>query len=150
MRQTSESYVMLVLIVLLSACAALAQGGVGSTRGLPENSGGTNMLEGRVRLPNGRAAGPGIVVKLEGMMVSSRSATTDQDGMFVFRSLPSGEYVLIVDGRTDYENIRQTVTIQGTAAGAREGQSMQVVSADLHFFPKPISEEELTGVPGDE
>jgi tetratricopeptide (TPR) repeat protein len=138
---------MFILTFLLSSVAVFAQGGVGSTRGLPDTSGGTNMLEGRVRLPNGRSVGQGIVVKLEGMMVSSRTTTTDLDGMFVFRSLPSGEYVLSVDGGADYQAIRQTVLIQGTAAGARVGQSMQVVSADLHFFPRPLSEEEITGVP---
>ena len=134
--RTSVSLTSAALLVFVFASVSLGQGGVGSTRGLPESSGGSNMLEGKVRLPNGRTAGLGIVVRLEGITVGSRSATTDQDGNFAFRSLPSGEYTLSVDGGSDYQSIRQLIVIQGTAGGAREGNSAQVVAADLHFFPK--------------
>lgn len=144
-----QKFVLPMVCVLGVVVIAVAQGGVGSTRGLPENAGGSNMLEGRVRLPTGRTAGQGIVVKLEGTMVGSRSAITDQDGVFVFRSLPSGEYVLSVDGGSEYVNIRQAVTIHGTAGGAIVGSSAQVLSADLHFFPKAenADQEVFLGVP---
>jgi Tfp pilus assembly protein PilF len=135
-----------LLITLFAGCATLvvAQGGVGSTRGLPETSGGSNMLEGKVRLPNGRPIGPGILVKLEGTMVGSRRTTTDLDGAFVFRSLPSGEYVLVVDDGTDYDVLRQSVSIQGSAGGARVGNSMQTVVADLHLRPRTDALEDQT------
>jgi Tfp pilus assembly protein PilF len=131
-----RSITSVIILFAASTTFVFAQGGVGSTRGLPETSGGTNMLEGRVRLPTGRPAGQGIPVKLEGIMVASRRTNTDQDGAFVFRSLPSGEYVLSVEESAEYDAVRQSVSIQGTAGGAREGNSMQVISADLHLRPR--------------
>jgi tetratricopeptide (TPR) repeat protein len=108
------------------------------------------MLEGRVRLPTGRPAGAGILVKLEGIMVVTRRTSTDHDGAFVFRSLPSGDYVLSVEESAEYDAVRQSVSIQGTAGGARVGNSMQVVSADLHLHPRldPSNDETVfLGVP---
>lgn len=137
-----------IVFLASSAVIAFAQGGVGSSRGLPETSGGSNMLEGRIRLPTGRPAGQGIVVTIEGTTISSRTAMTDHDGIFVFRSLPSGEYVVFVDGGTEYEPIRQAVRIQGTAGGGI-GNSAQTIAADLHFFPKLDSSKDVVflGVP---
>jgi hypothetical protein len=62
--QMSVSVITLVLFLSVGVSIGVAQGGVGSTRGLPETSGGNNMLEGRVRLPTGRAAGAGITPSL--------------------------------------------------------------------------------------
>jgi thioredoxin-like negative regulator of GroEL len=141
---------MAAVIILASSSVLFAQGGVGSTRGLPESSGGSSMLEGKIYLPSGQRAGHGITVKLEGIMIGTRTAITDGDGSFVFRSLPSADYVLVIDGGPEYAVLRQTVTIQGTAAGAIVGNHGQVYSYDLHLVPRGmvIDEQKLfAGVP---
>ena len=55
-----------LLFVLISAVIANGQGGVGSTRGLPESAGGSHRIQGTIYLPDGRRAGAGIVIKLDG------------------------------------------------------------------------------------
>src|SRR5690242_20411332 len=84
---------------------ASAQGSVGSTRGLPDAAGGVHSIEGHVYMPSGRRAGPGIVVKLDGNVNGTKSAATDGDGAFLFRSLPAAEYYIVVDGGTEYESV---------------------------------------------
>src|SRR6266566_8519249 len=91
------------LIVFSAVGSAIAQGGVGSTRGLPDSAGGIHSIQGRVYLPNGRRAGEGISVRLEGNVMGSRRAATDPDGSFMFNGLPAAEYSVIVDGGAEYE-----------------------------------------------
>lgn len=138
------------VIILVGSSVLFAQGGVGSTRGLPDSSGGSSMLQGKIFLPSGERAGHGITVKLEGNMIGTRTAITDGDGSFVFRSLPSADYSLVVDAGVEYAVLRQTVTIQGTAGGAIVGNPGQVYSYDLHLVPKggAVDEQKLfAGVP---
>src|SRR5215470_8319961 len=85
------------LIWLLFSGQAMGQGGVGSTRGLPDSAGGIHSIQGRVYLPSGRRAGLGIVVKLDGNVNGTRTAATDADGVFSFNGLPAAEYQLTID-----------------------------------------------------
>ena len=75
------SRAMLAAMTLLSAVVVVsAQGGVGSTRGLPDSAAGIHSIQGHVFYPSGRRAGQGINIKLEGNATGSRSAATDADG----------------------------------------------------------------------
>ena len=123
----------LVLGIFISASA---QGGVGSTRGLPDAAGGLHTIEGHVYLPSGRRVGPGVVVKLEGNVNGLKSAVTDADGAFLFRSLPAAEYLVVIDGNTDYEGVRESVAIYGNTGGIGLGPAGQTVMLDLHLKPK--------------
>ena len=73
-------------LVLIVASIAHAQGGVGSTRGLPESAGGIHRIQGTVYLPSGRRAPEGIMVKLDGNVNGTKRASTDGDGAFSFNS----------------------------------------------------------------
>src|SRR5258708_33608257 len=53
-------FLLVPLIVFTAVGAAVAQGGVGSTRGLPDSAAGIHSIQGRVYLPTGRRAGEGI------------------------------------------------------------------------------------------
>lgn len=123
------------LAVLIFAAVTYAQGGVGSTRGLPDSAAGIHTIEGRVYLPSGRRAGAGITITLEGNVNGTRRAATDGDGSFLFRSLPAAEYTVVVDGGPDYESARESVTIYGNTAGTTSptGQTMML---DIHLRPK--------------
>jgi Tfp pilus assembly protein PilF len=130
------------LAVLIFAATTYAQGSVGSTRGLPDSSGGMHTIEGRVYLPNGRRAGAGFAVNLEGNVTGTRRAATDGDGAFLFRSLPAAEYTVVVDGGPDYEPVRESVVIYGTTGGTNLSPTGQTMMLDLHLRPKGSADAE--------
>src|SRR5438045_681332 len=111
--------------VLSSVSHANAQGGVGSSRGLPDSASGIHSIQGRVYLPSGRRAGPGLLVRLEGNVNGTRTAATDGDGAFTFNGLPAAEYQLIVVGGAEYDTVRQSVVIYGTTGNVGAGRSAQ-------------------------
>ena len=129
---------------------ANAQGGVGSTRGLPDSAAGIHSIQGRVYLPSGRRAGPGILVKLEGNVNGTRTAATDSDGAFSFNGLPAADYQVVIEGGSDYETLKQTVVIYGTTGNVGVGRAAQMVAVDVHLMPKGSAIDEakvFAGVP---
>src|SRR5215510_12785435 len=79
--------------MLLSANVMANGQGIGD-RNRP-SSGGTHVVSGRVRLPDGRPAINARVTLSNTDMVSS-SQTTDQDGNFAFSGMPEGNYSITV------------------------------------------------------
>ncbi len=137
-------------LVLAVASISHAQGGVGSTRGLPESAGGIHRIQGTVYLPSGRRAPEGIMVKLDGNVNGTKRASTDGDGGFSFNSLPAAEYSLIVDAGAEYEPVRQSVVIYGTTGGVGIGVQGQTMMLDIHLQPKGAAanmEKLFAGVP---
>lgn len=126
-----------------------AQGGVGSTRGLPETASGIHTIQGRVYLPSGQRAGAGISVRLEGNVVGSRRSSTDLDGTFIFHSLPAADYNIVVEGGPDYEPARESVVIYGSTGGMSGASPLgQTMMLDIHLRPKGVPAENMyTGVP---
>jgi thioredoxin-like negative regulator of GroEL len=102
------------LLLLLSLSIAHAQGGLGSTRGLPENSGGSNIIQGHVIFPEGQSNGKRLRVTLESTDEMSKSTQTDEDGTFRFNSLKQGAYTVVVEGGKDYETVRESVFFEGS------------------------------------
>lgn len=144
-----QGAIVLAAALLIYGPTAFAQGGVGSTRGLPDSAGGIHQIQGRVFLPGGRRAGLGIIVRLESNVSGPRSAATNSDGTFSFNQLPAAEYSVLVDGGAEYELLRQSVTIYGTnnSGAGRSGQTIQV---DLQLRPKGAAladEKRFEGVP---
>jgi len=148
-RRSYLTFLIVPLLVFTAIGTAIAQGGVGSTRGLPDSAAGIHSIQGRVYLPSGRRAGEGISVRLEGNVMGSRRAATDPDGSFMFNGLPAAEYSVVVDGGTEYEAVRQSVVIYGTTGGG-VGPAGQTMHVDMRLLPKgsAASEEKLfAGVP---
>ncbi|MFN2530808.1 MAG: tetratricopeptide repeat protein [Pyrinomonadaceae bacterium] len=125
----------MALAILLVAAVVVFPQGVGSTRGLPDASGGTHTIQGHVYLPSGRSADQGIVVKLESGVVGQRSTATDGTGTFNFHGLPAAEYTVIVDAGPDWEPLRESVVIYGTGGlgGTAIGTGTML---NLHLVPK--------------
>ena len=99
----------LVMVALASATMAQA---VGANRG-PVGGEGSNTIQGKVFFPSNEQKGKAVKLHLESnLAISNNSATTDQDGVFRFNGLPQGTYTVVVDGGKDYENSRETVTIE--------------------------------------
>ena len=112
-------YFILILLssfLLLSSClVAFAQGGVGSTRGLPSSAGGAHTIQGRIYFPPGQAVKQ-LRVRLEGNITGGNSTLSSADGSFNFPSLPAGTYNIVVEAEPDYEPFRESVTIYGSSA----------------------------------
>lgn len=143
--------ILLAFVFMISTPAHTnAQGGVGSTRGLPDSAAGIHSIAGRVYLPTGQRAGPGVLVKLEGNVNGTRTAATDGDGAFAFNGLPAADYQIIVDAGPEYEPLRQTVVIYGTTGNAGIGRSAQTIALDIHLLAKGTAIDEaklFAGVP---
>lgn len=147
-RAQHRAAVAAMFLILLSTSVAKAQGGVGSSRGLPESAGGTHRVQGAVYLPDGRRAGPGIVVKLDGNVTGSHRTATDASGEFAFNSLPASDYSLTVDAGADYEPLRQSVVIYGNTANAGLGNTGDTTKVDVQLRPKAVSDAILfAGIP---
>ena len=136
------------LILLTFSAQVFGQGGVGSTRGLPDSAGGVHSIQGRVYLPSGRRAGLGVVVKLDGNVNGTRTASTDADGGFTFNGLPAAEYQLSIDGGAEYDGLKQNVVIYGNTGNVGLGRSGQTVQLDIHLTAKGSTFDEAKAFAG--
>src|SRR4051794_19401197 len=99
------------LVILTIASAATAQA-LGANRG-PVGGEGSNTIQGKVFFPASEQKGKAVKLHLESnLAISNNSAVTDQDGVFRFNGLPPGTYTVVVEGGKDYDNSRETVTIE--------------------------------------
>jgi Tfp pilus assembly protein PilF len=105
----------LTSVLLLSCSVTLAQGGVGSTRGLPGSSGGVHAIQGRLYFPSGKPVTQ-LRVRLESNSLGTNSTSSNMDGSFSFQSMVAGNYTVVIDAGEEYEPVREAVTIYGTSA----------------------------------
>jgi tetratricopeptide (TPR) repeat protein len=101
----------LAAIISTSIGKVHAQGGVGSTRGLPTSTAGTDAIQGRVFFPD-----PGstrrLRVSLQSVNYVSQSTLTDEDGVFHFNQLETGSYTVSVDVGKEYDPAIETVLVE--------------------------------------
>jgi tetratricopeptide (TPR) repeat protein len=129
-------------LLLSSAFVAHAQA-PGSNRGLA-SAGGNSMIQGRVYFPTGQAvSGKTVKVNLESVSAfGSMSTVADQDGVFRFTNLTAGNYTVVVDAGSEYEKVRESVTIE------QETRSRSVQVA-IQLRPKVDSSNPFfAGIPG--
>ncbi|MFN2576121.1 MAG: tetratricopeptide repeat protein [Pyrinomonadaceae bacterium] len=97
-------------VLLLSLTSLASAQAVGSTRGLTTGE-GNNTIQGRIYLPAGEG-GKILKVTLESEQdVGGQSTASDQDGVFRFNSLRPGRYTVVVSGGKDFQDARESVTI---------------------------------------
>ena len=75
------------------------------------NLGGNNSIVGTVLTPSGRPIESRVRIKLSTMTRGDRYFTSNQNGSFAFKGLPSGSYTVIIDKEVDYKPVAQTVDI---------------------------------------
>src|SRR5215471_3120901 len=121
-----------ISLVFISAAIATAQGGVGSTRGLPTSSGGINTIQGRVIFPD--STGRRVRVSLESINFVSQSTQTDEDGVFHFNGLEAGSYTVTVDAGKEFEPAVERVNIDREASTGGRFARLQVF---LKLKPDP-------------
>lgn len=130
LRRYSVCFLLTVLLSLVPIAVVRAQGGVGSTRGLPSASGGIHTIQGQVFFPSGKRPEGRLKVNLDSNVSGGTSSSTDANGNFIFNSLNAGTYTVSVDAGPEYEPARETVTIYGS--GGFEGKvSPQSISVPL-------------------
>jgi Tfp pilus assembly protein PilF len=97
----------LTLLCFLSLCTArcFAQGGVGSSRGLPGGHDGVHTIKGRVYFPVEQPQGNHrLKVTLKTADMVDMTTLTDEDGSFAFYRLRSGNYIVTVEGGKEFED----------------------------------------------
>jgi len=102
------------MFVLLAASLTFAQG-IGD-RNRP-SSGGTHIISGKVRLPDGRPA-TGARVTVSNTDIGTNTQNTDQDGSFSFSGMPAGNYSIMVRAE-GFQTESETFTIERFAAGGQ-------------------------------
>jgi len=111
----AKSILRLLLAVLIALCfavPALAQGVLLPPGGTDTGLGGGNAISGTVLLASGQRIQSHVSVRLQTTTKGDRLSVTDDNGTFVFRQLPSGEYTIVIDKVQDYETFRQVVDIR--------------------------------------
>lgn len=122
-------------LLLMSCAVAFAQGGVGSSRGLPSSSGGNNVIQGRVFFPFEPKDGKRIKVRLTSTDSLEQAASTDDDGSFIFNGLPNGHYTITVEGGKEFDTATESVSIDREASpGARN------LNVSINLRPKGTAE----------
>jgi tetratricopeptide (TPR) repeat protein len=107
--------------LILSITSFATAQALGSNRG-PVGGEGSNTIQGKIFFPSNEQKGRAIKLHLESTLaISNNSAVTDQDGVFRFNNLPPGTYTVVVEGGKDYENSRETITIE-PIGGSRVSQ----------------------------
>ena len=143
-----------IYFIALLACVscttvALAQGGVGSSRGLPASSGGIHQIQGRVLFPD-QSKAKRVRVRLESVNFYNQSAQTDEDGAFRFNGLEAGSYTVTVEGGDEFEPARENVAIDREAS-----PNARTIQVTINLRPKGMGEpagatsSALAGVPKD-
>lgn len=141
-RRHSSYFFLTILLLVIPSALVRAQGGVGSTRGLPSTSGGVHTIEGQVFFPGGNRPEGRIKITLVSSVAGETTTSTDADGGFIFTSLGAGNYTLMVDGGSQYEPARESVTIYGTSGneGRVIPQSISVpIQLRLKGAPDPLA-----------
>ena len=135
----------LLLFNVLLICSFVVHGqGVGSTRGLPSSSGGSNTIQGKVFFPDGPASAKRLKVRLSGTSYMGGSTQTDEDGNFRFNSLEAGPYTITVEGGDEYDTVVENVNID------RESISNgRIIQLPIYLRPKGATAAMFAGVPKD-
>ncbi len=100
----------LLLTMFIIPICAQSSGGTDLT-----GSGGSHTIQGRLIEPSGRRTDLRLKVRLESTSSDSLSVITDNNGSFSFQSLGPGSYTVTVEGGENYEDVRETITIDPEA-----------------------------------
>lgn len=143
-----------VLFFLSSSVVGFAQGGVGSSRGLPSGSGGSNIIKGRIYFSDSATASKQRVkVRLTSTDMMDQTTVTDEDGSFAFNGLAAGHYTLIVDGGKEFDSAVEPISIDREASPGGRNINLAInlklkgtkAAADAAFAKVPKAAQDLYG-----
>lgn len=115
-RPSSFSLILVFSFLFLSSCIAFAQGGVGSSRGLPGANDGIHTIKGRVYFPVEPKGDKHLRVTLRSADTTDQTTVTDEDGSFAFNRLRSGNYTVTIDGGKEFDDAVESASIDRAAS----------------------------------
>jgi Flp pilus assembly protein TadD len=101
----------LVLFSLFLAIRLSAQTSPPGSASTDTGMGGTNTVSGTILSSNGQRIARRISIRLRTMTRGDQISTSDDNGNFVFRGVPPGEYVVVIDKEPDFEPLTQNVSV---------------------------------------
>ncbi len=102
------SLVLFSLFVVVRVTAqGIPQGAASTDTGL----GGINTISGMIVSSNGQRIARRVSVRLRSMTRGDRISTTDENGNFVFRGVPPGDFIVVIDKEQDFEPFSQNVSV---------------------------------------
>ena len=101
----------LVLFSLFVVVRVTAQGIPQGAASTDTGFGGVNSISGRIVSSTGQRIERSVSVRLRTMTKGDRISTSDENGNFVFRGLPSGDYLVVIDKEQDFEPFSQNVSV---------------------------------------
>ena len=101
----------LVLISLFVVVRVTAQGIPQGAASTDTGFGGVNTISGMILSSSGQRIQRRVSVRLRTMTRGDRISTSDENGNFVFRGLPSGDFVVVIDKEQEFEPFSQTVSV---------------------------------------
>lgn len=129
------TFVLLSILCVFCFCAeALAQGGVGSTRGLPGTNDGVHAIRGRVYAPAGGKEGRRFKIVLKSPATTDQTTITDEDGTFAFNRLRAESYTVVFEGDEEFDQASEYVRME------RESTGPTSVNVNLYLKPKGTAE----------
>jgi tetratricopeptide (TPR) repeat protein len=114
------------LFLLCSSSIAFAQGGVGSSRGLPTSSDGNNTIKGHIYFPVEPTEGKRVKVRITSLDLMDQTILTDDDGVFEFNHLPAGHYTITIDGGKEFDQAVEPVSIDREASPGGRNMSLTI------------------------
>ena len=96
-----------LLVVVRVAAQGIPQGAASTDTGL----GGVNSISGSLVSSTGQRIERRVSVRLRSMTRGDRISTTDENGNFVFRGVPSGDFVVVIEKEQDFEPFSQNVSV---------------------------------------
>jgi Tfp pilus assembly protein PilF len=120
-----------VLGALCFAIPAVSQSQPGSGVLLPPGGtdtglGGGNAITGTVLLASGQRLQSHVTVRLQTFTKGDRLSVTDDNGTFVFRQLPGGQYTIVIEKVEDYQTFRQVVDVRQYAGTPPQNYTLNI------------------------
>jgi Flp pilus assembly protein TadD len=144
---TSYRYPFLLTLLFSLTVLANAQTGAGIDS---VGTGGRHSISGRVIYPSGQRADTRLKIRLESSGQGDLTVLTDGNGNFMFRSLRSGTYTVVVEGGNFYEESRESLYIEPAITDNRTNVSIGPLSRpytlQIYLRPKQLGAPVKTGV----
>lgn len=101
----------IVLVSLFVVVGVTAQGIPPGAASTDTGFGGPNTISGMLVSSNGQRIRRRVSIRLQTMTRGDRISASDENGNFVFRGLPHGDYVLVIDKEHEFEPFTQNVSV---------------------------------------
>jgi Flp pilus assembly protein TadD len=137
----------LVFLPLCLSCTIFAQLSSLPSEAVDTGLGGTNAIVGTVLRPSGQRMGTQIKIRLMTMTRGDRITMTDEYGSFSFRSLPPGNYTIVIDKENEYEPLTYPLDIFQSRTPQVYNINLRLTLKGIPRIKPGVVDSELANVP---